>query len=367
MKIGILTYHFAINYGAVLQCYALQQYLRSKGHYVEVINFVPKNYSRKRFWENNNLRHQTIIGVKKMLLKLRYSLKMRRSFDDFVSHRLFLSEPVGYENFSSVIDKYDAVITGSDQVWGPSRWDDLCYFFDNTPSFQGRKISYAPCCAVNRAKSIKKRADIASLLLDFHSISVRNLETRDFVFDLIGKKVQIVSDPTLLYDFGQLTDGVQPLVKGKYILVYVLGGDINGGNEEAIELIKKHTGISNVVAVVLTENAPKFFDWATKVFYCASPTDWVVLFQYASFVYTDSFHGVMFSLKNVKPFVTYYKEKDRASRFIDLKQRYGLNNVVTNLNELTNCLANGDDSIHYIDRMCDDIEQSKIFLQKSLS
>ena len=96
MKIGILTYHFAINYGAVLQCYALQQYLRSKGHYVEVINFVPKNYSRKRFWENNNLRHQTIIGVKKMLLKLRYSLEMRRSFDDFVSHRLFLSEPVGY-------------------------------------------------------------------------------------------------------------------------------------------------------------------------------------------------------------------------------------------------------------------------------
>ena len=44
MKIGILTFHWATNYGAVLQCYALQTYLESLGHDVRVINYKPKQY-----------------------------------------------------------------------------------------------------------------------------------------------------------------------------------------------------------------------------------------------------------------------------------------------------------------------------------
>ena len=39
MKIGILTFHRAINYGAVLQCYALQETLKRMGHNVEVIDY----------------------------------------------------------------------------------------------------------------------------------------------------------------------------------------------------------------------------------------------------------------------------------------------------------------------------------------
>lgn len=367
MKIGILTYHFAINYGAVLQCYALQQYLKSLGHDVEVINFIPQNYSRKRFWQNNNLRNDFVNGMRKMFLKLKYSSGMRKSFSGFASSRLNLSESVDYTNFSDALNKYEAVITGSDQVWGPSRWDDLCYFFDNMHNYRGRKISYAPCCAINRAKNILKRNEIAALLSEFYSLSVRNMETYNFVFDLIGKNVPIVSDPTLLYEFNELTDGVQPVVTGKYILAYILGADINGGNDEAIEIIKKQTGIEKVVAIVLTENAPKVLDWATKTFYSASLIEWLVLFKNASFVYTDSFHGVMFSLKYNRPFVTYYKEKDRASRFLDLEQRFGLENVVTNLEELKSCLMNGLHALSYIDRMQDNIKESKLFLQKSLS
>lgn len=39
MKIGILTFHRAENFGAVLQCLALQNYLISKGNEVEVIDY----------------------------------------------------------------------------------------------------------------------------------------------------------------------------------------------------------------------------------------------------------------------------------------------------------------------------------------
>lgn len=164
-----------------------------------------------------------------------------------------------------------------------------------------------------------------------------------------------------------MTNGIKSIVEGNYILAYILGADINGGNSEALEIIKKHTRIEKVVAIVLTENAPKVLNWATKTFYNTSLIEWLVLFKNASFVYTDSFHGVMFSLKYNRPFVTYYKEKDRASRFLDLEQRFGLENVVTNLEELKTCLMNGFHTLSYIDRMQDNIKESKLFLQKSLS
>ena len=40
MKVGILTFHRAHNYGAVLQCYALQETLKRMGHDVQVIDYA---------------------------------------------------------------------------------------------------------------------------------------------------------------------------------------------------------------------------------------------------------------------------------------------------------------------------------------
>ena len=39
MKIGIVTFNSAHNYGAVLQAWALQEYLKSEGHDPSVINY----------------------------------------------------------------------------------------------------------------------------------------------------------------------------------------------------------------------------------------------------------------------------------------------------------------------------------------
>ena len=41
MKIGIITFHNALNAGAVLQAYALQTILTQLGHQVEFINYSP--------------------------------------------------------------------------------------------------------------------------------------------------------------------------------------------------------------------------------------------------------------------------------------------------------------------------------------
>lgn len=366
MKIGILTYHFAINYGAVLQCYALQRFLQGEGHEVEIINFIPKNFRIYPFWANNGLRKKKWQGICGMWLKYRYSALMISGFDKFRDRYLNLSDKVDYDNFSQVIDRYDAVITGSDQVWGPSRLDDLCYFFDNTHEYPGLKISYAPCCAVNEARQICRRKDIAELLREFYALSVRNLETQNFVFDLIGRKVPIVSDPTLLCDFAEFMNGCQPIESGEYILTYILGADISGGNGKAIEEIKKNTGINTVISIVLTQNAPKMMNWPSKIYYTASPTEWLNLFFFAKFIFTDSYHGVMFALNFKKPFVSYYREKSRAARFIDLRQRFGMENIVNSVEDLVRCMRLGKYRLPYIQCMESNIMESKEFLRRAL-
>lgn len=49
MKVGIITYHRAHNYGAVLQCYALQEVLKRMGHDTQIIDyrqpFIEKLYN----------------------------------------------------------------------------------------------------------------------------------------------------------------------------------------------------------------------------------------------------------------------------------------------------------------------------------
>ena len=183
---------------------------------------------------------------------------------------------------------------------------------------------------------------------------------------MINREPIIVCDPTLLHDFSEFTNNFIP-TKERYILTYILGSDIEGGNENAILEIKKKTGIKNVYTIVLSENAPKFIHWATKVLYEVDPIEWLRLFYNSSFIYTDSFHGVMFAIKFQKQFITYYTEQNRASRFIDLQERFGLKNIVTSIIELQDSFTNGYEKMPYIENIKNNIEDSKLFLKTSLS
>lgn len=335
MKIGILTYHFGTNFGGQLQCYALMKTLESLGHDVTVINYIPgKNkvslmddikqclkIIKKGFTTEN-----IMTGVN-CLLK---SNKMRRCFDEFRKNHLHVGPLCNLANFNELY-KLDAIVVGSDQVWAPAHHKNAAYFFNFKNGFNGRKISYAPCCAINNVAPENKEL-IRSLLSSFSSISVRNIETRNFVKELIGKEVPIVSDPTFLHNFDEFSSPSVP--KGDYILTYILGKEIDGGHSAAIERIKKEYGNIPVYSISLTANKPHYFSWSSKTFHTLDPVDWVDFIRNAKFLYTDSFHGVAFALKFKTPFLAYYKEAIRASRFIDLMERYKLKNIINKVSEL---------------------------------
>lgn len=335
MRIGILTYHFGTNFGGQLQCYALMKTLESLGHDVTIINYIPGKDKTSfmndikqslRIVKHNISKESIITGLTCILM----SGKMRTRFDEFRNKHLNVGPLCNLNNFNKLYD-LDAIFVGSDQVWAPAHHKNAAYFFNFKDCFKGRKISYAPCCAINKVEP-ENREQISNLLSSFNSISVRNIETQNFVKNLTGKKTQIVADPTFLHSFKEFTSSKTP--KREYILTYILGKEIDGGHKAAIEKIKKEYGNIPVYSISLTSSKPHYFSWSDKTYYTLGPVEWVDFIRNAKFLYTDSFHGVAFALKFKTPFLAYYEEAIRASRFIDLMERYKLKNIINKVTDL---------------------------------
>ena len=369
MKIGILTYHFGTNYGGQLQCYALSKTLEAMGHSVQIINYLPSNVKPSLL---NDLK-QAVRMVRKntnwsiflsALLSLRYSFFQREKFSTFRAEKLNVGSLCNQNNFVSIYSDLDAIIVGSDQVWSPAHHQSGAYFLNFTPNFQGRRIAYAPCCAINHVEP-RFRDTISNLLRHFSAISVRNIETKNFVYNLIHKEVPVVLDPTFLYSFTEFRSSRIP--NGKYIIVYIIGEEIEGGHQKVIDTLLEVYNLP-VYVISLTNGYTKYFSWATQIFYTLDPTDWVSFVRSATFMYTDSFHGTVFAMKYHVPFIAYYKEKSRASRFIDLKAEFNLQNIVDSSATVTaDFVINSQPNFYMIDEHVSNLKEKSIsFLKESL-
>ena len=325
MKIGILTFQHSINYGAQLQCLALQNILRKMGHEVEVIQYYP--YKERPFFRDINIpKNGFFKAFLYMILRFCYMKKLRMRFFSFKKKYMSLSSSCdNKKSLAIVAANYDAVIVGSDQVWGPGFHSSKEYFFGWEPEYLGKRISYAPCCAANIIKEEYKK-EISQLLQRFNSISVRNKTTQQFVYDLTQIISPIVLDPTFLYDFSELK--IERKEKYKYILTYILGDEIKGSHKRMIKEIKKVYGNLPVLSIHLVESCPHKYTWSDESIYTLDPEEWLSYIKNSTFFYTDSFHGAVFALKFRVRFIAYYTEVLRASRFIDLARMFHLDSCI---------------------------------------
>ena len=92
--------------------------------------------------------------------------------------------------------------------------------------------------------------------------------------------------------------------------------------------IKKKVGQLPVKSIVLSNESTDIVNFSDEVIYDASPIEWLNLIRNAAFVYTDSFHGIMFSLKFQRDFIAYYREASRASRLLDLMYYFDLSSWI---------------------------------------
>lgn len=339
MKIGILTMNYAQNYGGVLQAYGLSQYLRGKEHTVEIINY--RNTGKNSLFSILSKFERCLQNKKKQdnsspIPKERLSETYLNNFKQFKSEKLHYTEPVNEISISAICKRFDVVIIGSDQIWNDVFTNKLIYYFDW--SFKGKKIAYAACTVLDTTPIIRT-SKIRKLLSSFDKVTVRDVHTQNYVSGLGLSKPDIVVDPSCLYDYH---DCIKENPIGKpYILTYILSGEISGGNNKAIEIIKEYIGEIPVVSVCIPSVSTISKDISDYFLTEASPEEWVNLFYHASFVLTDSFHGIMFSMKFRKPFVAYMKDGNRKSRLQDLIDRFSLNNIVTNVEQIRGVIANG--------------------------
>lgn len=340
MKIGILTFHYGINYGGVLQCYALQNILREKLPDADicVINYMPKGVANYSFFEAigfdlkfnfNNLFRLPLFLIRTFRF-LYYNFNISKTFDDFRLDRFNLSSRCNDSNVVTELNKYDIIVVGSDQVWNPYQRKKKTYFLD-FEQLKVKKVAYA-ACSTNSVIDPNDRNRLSNALGDFTSISVRNYFTQDFVSKLIEIKPKVVCDPTLLWDFNELLKPTK-IVVDDYIFVYIIGEKIDNVHD-ALRRIQNETGIKKVICSIVGSKYVKTISWADIVYYDASPELWLNLLNQSSFVLTDSFHGVLFSIKFSKQFIGFYYKGLRSSRFIDLIKRYDLSTCL--LDDLSN-------------------------------
>lgn len=341
-KIGILTFHYSNNYGGVLQSLALYNTVKELGYDVEIINYIPKSYQPYNLTGNlgisknifkNKLSNLNIFNIsQKVKIMNKYSKSIMNKFDSYREEKANYSKRVDEDSLETILNNYSAIIVGSDQVWNPSQRKSPIYFLNFGNKYEGKKISYAPDSTIQDVNQEDLEV-LKKALGEFHHISVRNDHSFDFVNSVIDKEAEIVADPTLLFDFNSFDK--KESSEGEYILTYVLGKEIEGSHKKVIEKIRSKYGNIPVYSIKIPTMNFELSPFADKVFYDLNPDEWISMFKNAKFVYTDSFHGVLFSLKYHKPFLAYYTEKLRATRFIDLGKRYNIDKyIVQNIAEI---------------------------------
>lgn len=340
MRIGVISVESGHNYGGILQCYAFQKLLESYGHKVEYIRMVPMCHSKlKSLWIrlmyiNFGKILERIVQTKNENINIDTD-KLDKVFDQFRFKYLTLSPHLRPDNVGIYTNEnYDAIIIGSDQVWTSIYSYSNDEFIGWDPHYNGLRISYSSCSAHAKVRDLFRKRQLKKYLSEFKYISVRDTTTQAFIKDILNKTVEIVPDPSELYEYKEFL-GPSPS-KHPYIFVYILGSEIKGGHANAIKKIKEQYGWDLKVIVVGGINARLNTHKIADIIYeQLTPEQWVNMLSNATVVYTDSFHAVLFSVKFSVPFLAYYRDISRSSRLVFLKERFNTKNIVSEVAEVS--------------------------------
>lgn len=309
LKIGILTFHFSENFGALLQAYGLRTWLSNLGHEVEFINYHPSHVEHggdfDRLWDPRRLKANTKIAY------LRFSTLQQRLFGDrrqAVAFEAFRRNELGIDgpqlptreavelHLSAMRRPYDIIVVGSDQIWSASDQHGLdpVYFADFAVPAGTRRISYAPSFGRAHVDG-GNRTELTRMLSALDGISCRERSGGAIVHELTGREVACVPDPTLLLgDFNPLISGASG--PSGHVFCYALRS--GKGIREVAAMVGARTGGE----VLSPYNVHRRWPEIGQTVY-PSPDEWVALVAQAGYVVTNSFHGTVFSILLRRPFL----------------------------------------------------------------
>ncbi|GAA1748918.1 polysaccharide pyruvyl transferase family protein [Nostocoides vanveenii] len=290
VDVGVLTFHRASNYGAVLQTWALQEAISALGHSSEVVDY--RSPFLEAHYQPDGWR--TMLSPRKIgiaLLRNGYMLDRRPIFEDFVRREIPLStDAYTPDTVEHALDSYSIFLTGSDQVWNPlTAGFDPAYFLEFVPEGH-RKRAYAASIGLE-AIPHEHQPRFQELLADFKQISVRESTGAAILKEMLGDSPPVVADPTLLVDAPRWrTLGEQGHNWSEpYTLVYLLA------ETPAILRYARRLAKSRGNRIVYVSQR-LFQPRGMRVLSRATVYDFVALFAGADSVVTNSFHGMCFAL-----------------------------------------------------------------------
>lgn len=321
MKIGILTFHCAHNYGAVLQAYALQTYLQSIGHDAYIIDYRPQYltkpydiFDRHRFFSRNPAKCAYHTLRELALLPSRF--QRHASFEHFISTRLHLFPFQQADDLKS----FDLVLLGSDQIWTKSitgnRYDHLYWGLDVPVPV----ATYA-ASARNLGQSAEDKQYISRALAHLMAVSLREDTLIPLLAPLTQTPLWHVLDPTLLID----ATAYEPLLRdvtpphGRYVLVYQVGHHPTL-NQTATAIAKQLK--CGVVELAAFANSRK--SNGCTLLRTASPETFLTYIRHAACVVTASFHGTALATLHRRPFYTVRWGNNVDERAASLLKALGL-------------------------------------------
>jgi hypothetical protein len=360
-KVGLLTFHWAPHVGAYLQTYALYNILRNFNFDVTVINFLPKLYTLVK--PTTNLRdlllkyHYIVSGERSLsstirgiageiltqLFYLGFERRKKAIYETYTALMKLSKRILSLCELRDIVNTFDVVIVGSDQVWNPLylRYSDYAYLIPfrlkNT-----RKIAYAASFGIDYLDSIPSHLlnMYKVWLRDFEAISLREQSDVAFLSKLIGREITHTLDPTLLLNNEWWSiHGVPPDARSldniaDYVFVYNLTYDmiklieplLNKLREKGLAILAYYVprlfplkqGMKDIPHLVMIRNSLGviFVEYI-------SPFEFLWLVKNAKYIITNSYHGTIFSILFEKNFVTIPFQK-KSKRIFDQLNLLGL-------------------------------------------
>lgn len=356
MKIGIITYWQSNdNYGQLLQCFALQQYLRLQGHEPYLIRY---DMSNRNMHASNKWKKvykillvypviKYLLNRKKKRLQLALLSEISRKnafrkFDEFRQQMIVQSSKLysSLYELQSDAPKADIYITGSDQVWSQllNIKENEVYFLNFGDSCT-RRVSYAASFAMdeyptNLHKILKENLE------RFQAVSVRE-KVGVYICSSVGVNAIQVVDPTLLLGCDVYRKIASNKKHSKYVYIYSL--NVSTADEMYFNEIKQiaNKRECDIVVTPASGCVPGIELFDGVIYDYASIPEWLANIDNAEFVVTTSFHGVVFCILLHTPFVYIPLKGNLAkmnNRALNLLDEVGLSNFIAFDNNVSNIM-----------------------------
>lgn len=299
MRAKVITITGESNYGNSLQNYAVIKTLNKLGVNAETIkteyepDIVPHNRSNVKNYIKILLKHGNYMYFKR-------KIRFKKFSDKYLSKT---KELYSEQRFNSVGD-CDVLVFGSDQIWNFTFFgrleNNIDFFtgglFNNIP-----KIAYS--ASIGRDYIPNQYIDkVKENLSAFKSISVREDNAKEILTEIIDKDISVTIDPTLMLSKQEwLTIAKKPKYmkkNSKFAVSYFLG-ELSKVTDEYIRKITHEKGLE---LINLNSEWIEYSEINNPLHFVTDPAEFIWLIANCEIVFTDSFHGSVFSIIMDKPF-----------------------------------------------------------------